>query len=195
MKIKRQHLLALALLAGMPSSIFAKESVTLTSPDQRVTVKVSILNKELVYQLNFAGKTVLEAARLGVTAADIATTLRVATIGDVDAALAKLSIDNRLIPIRVQLDKASSKDLRAISALKVITKTGASVPLSTVADVQIGEGPSMVKRLNRSRQATIGAGLPVGVALGTAKERLTEIVAGLQLPAGAVIKEAGDAEG
>lgn len=67
MKIKRQHLLALALLAGMPSSIFAKESVTLTSPDQRVTVKVSILNKELVYQLNFAGKTVLEAARLGVT--------------------------------------------------------------------------------------------------------------------------------
>ncbi|MDP4891971.1 efflux RND transporter permease subunit [Cypionkella sp.] len=135
-----------------------------------------------------------EAARLGVTAADIATTLRVATIGDVDAALAKLSIDNRLIPIRVQLDKASSKDLRAISALKVITKTGASVPLSTVADVQIGEGPSMVKRLNRSRQATIGAGLPVGVALGTAKARLTEIVAGLQLPAGAVIKEAGDAE-
>ena len=135
-----------------------------------------------------------EAARLGVTAQDIATTIRVATIGDLDASLAKLSIDNRLIPIRVQLNQASREDLRRIAALRLTTNTGASVPLSTVADIAIGEGPSVVKRLNRNRQATIGASLPVGVALGTAKTRLAEVVAGLQLPAGVKVKESADAE-
>ena len=135
-----------------------------------------------------------EAARLGITAADIASTVRVGTIGDQDALLAKLSIDNRMIPIRVELDKASSTDLTRIAALKLTTKTGAMVPLSSVADIRIGEGPSVVKRLNRARLATIGAGLPVGVALGTAKERLTEIIAGVKLPAGVVVKEAADAE-
>lgn len=135
-----------------------------------------------------------EAARLGVTAQDIATTLRIATIGDLDDALAKLSIDNRLIPIRVQLSANASSDLRRIAALKVTTNTGASVPLSTVADIRIGEGPSVVKRLNRNRQATIGASLPVGVALGTASDRMLDIVKGLTLPKGATFKEAADAE-
>lgn len=64
---KHQQLLALALLAGMPLSASAADSVTLASPDQRVSAKVSIQNKELVYQLSLAGKTVLEDARLGVT--------------------------------------------------------------------------------------------------------------------------------
>ncbi|MGV8950135.1 MAG: efflux RND transporter permease subunit [Cypionkella sp.] len=135
-----------------------------------------------------------EAARLGITASDIATTLRVGTIGDLDAQLAKLSIDNRLIPIRVQLNAASSEDLRSIGALKVMTNSGALVPLSTVADIRIGEGPSVVKRLNRNRQATIGASLPLGVALGTASAQLKEVVAGLKLPAGVEFKEAADAE-
>ena len=43
-----------------------------------------------------------EAARLGITPQQIAETVRVATIGDVDAALTKISLDNRQIPIRVQ---------------------------------------------------------------------------------------------
>ena len=43
-----------------------------------------------------------EAARLGITAAQIADTVRVATVGDVDAALAKLGIDSRQVPIRVR---------------------------------------------------------------------------------------------
>jgi alpha-glucosidase len=62
-----QQLLTLALLAGMSLSASAADSVTLASPDQRVSAKVSIRNQELFYQLQLAGKTVLEDARLGVT--------------------------------------------------------------------------------------------------------------------------------
>lgn len=133
------------------------------------------------------------AARLGVTTQAIAQTVRVATIGDVDAALAKLSLDNRLIPVRVRLDDATRADLTRIGALKVPAATG-TVPLNAVADIEIAEGPSMVDRLNRERRATIGANLPVGVALGTATARFKEIVAATELPPGVRIQEAGDAE-
>jgi Cu/Ag efflux pump CusA len=57
----------------------------------------------------------------------------------VSAALGKLSIDNRLVPIRVQLNEASRDDLARISALKVMTKAG-PVPLSAVATVEVAEG-------------------------------------------------------
>ncbi|MGQ0565107.1 MAG: efflux RND transporter permease subunit [Gemmobacter sp.] len=144
-----------------------------------------------------------EAARLGITTASIASVVRVATIGDIDAALAKLSIDNRLIPVRVRLNDASREDVARIAALRITTASGASVPLSAVADIRLAEGPATVERLNRERLATIGANLPLGVALGTASARVNEVVFGdpangveplVKLPPGVRVAEAGDAE-
>ncbi|MGV8987312.1 MAG: efflux RND transporter permease subunit [Cypionkella sp.] len=135
-----------------------------------------------------------EAARLGVTAQQIAAAVRVATIGDYDAALAKVSIDNRLIPIRVRLNDASRENVNRIGALQVQTNTGIMVPLATVADIRVGEGPSSIKRYNRQKLAVIGANLPVGVALGTATDRFNEIAATLTLPGTARFQESGDAE-
>ena len=135
-----------------------------------------------------------EAARLGVTTSRIAETVRVATIGDVDAALAKISLDNRQIPIRVQLDPAYRTDIDRIGNLRVQTSKGVTVPLKTVADIVITQGPSTIKRFNRERQATIGASLPIGVALDTAKSRFNEIVQSTELPAGVQVLESGDAE-
>lgn len=135
-----------------------------------------------------------EAARLGITTAQISEVLRVATIGDIDASLAKLSIDNRLIPVRVRLNDSAREDLNRISALKITTASGVAVPLVAVADVRIAEGPSTVNRLNRERLASIGASLPVGVALGSATERFKEIVTSVELPPTVRIQEAGDAE-
>jgi hydrophobe/amphiphile efflux-1 (HAE1) family protein len=135
-----------------------------------------------------------EAARLGITAQQIAAVVRVATIGDIDAALAKLSIDNRQIPIRVRLNDDARADLGRLAALKVNTASGATVPLSSVAEITIAEGPSVVDRLNRERRATIGANLPVGVALGTATARFKEITDSVELPASVRVAEAGDAE-
>jgi hydrophobe/amphiphile efflux-1 (HAE1) family protein len=135
-----------------------------------------------------------EAARLGVSTQSIAAVLRVATIGDYDAALAKVSLDGRQIPIRVRLNDATREDLNRIANLKVTTATGASVPLTAVADIAVSEGPATVKRLNRERQAEIGANLPVGVALGTATTRFKEIIDATPLPAGARVSQSGDAE-
>jgi multidrug efflux pump subunit AcrB len=135
-----------------------------------------------------------EAARLGITTQAIAATLRVATIGDNDAALAKLSTDNRLIPVRVRLNNASRENLDRIAALKVATATGATVPLSAVAEIVVSEGPATIKRFNRQRVATLGADLPVGVPLDTATKRFDEVVSGLTLPASVIVRPSGDAE-
>jgi len=135
-----------------------------------------------------------QAARLGITASQIAQVVRVATLGDGDASLAKLALDNRLIPVRVRLNDASRNDLARIGALRVVTASGATVPLSAVADIAIAEGPSVVERLNRDRLATIGANLPVGVALGTATARFKEITDSVTLPPSVRIAESGDAE-
>ncbi len=135
-----------------------------------------------------------QAARLGVTTQRIAETIRVATIGDSDAALAKVSVDNRLIRVRVQLDKDLRTDVSRIGVLRVPTNTGGSVPLSAVADIRIADGPSKIDRLNRQRKASIGANLPTDIALDTATAKFREVAATVELPASVRIAETGDAE-
>ena len=133
-----------------------------------------------------------EAARLGVTPSQIAEVVRVATIGDVSAALTKISLDGRLIPIRVQAATDLRKDIAAIRALKIQTATGTSVPLSAVASIDYSEGVSAIKRNNRNRVVTIGADLPAGVALNTATKSFTDIVKDSGIPKTVRLAESGD---
>ncbi len=135
-----------------------------------------------------------QMSRLGITTAQISEVIRVATIGDVDALLTKIALDGRLIPIRVQLNRDFRTDLAAIRNLKVQTASGATVPLSSVADINYAEGPSSIKRYDRYRVVTLGADLPVGVALDTASARFKQIAAEAKLPPTVEFLESGDAE-
>lgn len=135
-----------------------------------------------------------QMSRLGITTAQISEVIRVATIGDIDALLTKIALDGRLIPIRVQLDRDFRTDLAAIRNLKVQTASGATVPLSSVADINYAEGPSSIKRYDRYRVVKLGADLPVGVALDTASARFKEIAAQAELPDTVQFIESGDAE-
>ncbi|EJJ29806.1 efflux RND transporter permease subunit [Rhizobium sp. CF142] len=133
-----------------------------------------------------------EAARLGITPQQISETIRVATIGDVDAALAKISLDDRQIPIRVQASLDMRRDLAAIRALKIQTASGGTVPLATVANIDYSEGVSSIKRNNRYRVVSIGSDLPQGVALDTASARFRQIVNDAKIPATVHLAESGD---
>ncbi|HWU64360.1 MAG TPA: efflux RND transporter permease subunit [Ensifer sp.] len=135
-----------------------------------------------------------QIARLGITTQQIAESLRVATIGDADAALPKISLDSRQIPIRVMYDIDMRKDLAAIKAIRLKTAGGATVPLASVADVVFSEGPSSIKRQDRKRVVTIGADLPQGVALNTASDRFKAAAKEVKLPGDVLFKESGDAK-
>ncbi|WP_332681947.1 efflux RND transporter permease subunit [Bosea sp. (in: a-proteobacteria)] len=134
------------------------------------------------------------AASLGVTPEAISEAIRVATIGDIGANLAKFNAGDRLVPIRVQLDEAARTDIRNIAALRVTNVNGISIPLTAVAEIGFGEGPSSIDRYDRVRRAAIGADLKRGFELGTAQSKFEEIVKEVGLPEGVRIAATGDAE-
>ncbi|MBB4952696.1 multidrug efflux pump subunit AcrB [Agrobacterium vitis] len=133
-----------------------------------------------------------EMARLGITAQQISETIRVATIGDIDSQLPKISLDNRLIPIRVQAALTMRRDLAALRALKIATSDGSMVPLSSVAEIDYTQGVSSIKRNHRNRVVSIGADLPQGVALDTATSAFKQAVAEAHIPASVRLTETGD---
>jgi hydrophobic/amphiphilic exporter-1 (mainly G- bacteria), HAE1 family len=100
-----------------------------------------------------------EAARLGVSLAEIATAARIGTSGDIDLNLAKFNAGERQIPILVRLSRDNRSDLEAIRSLRVMTASGQLVPLESVAEIGFGGGEARVFRENRERIVTISANL------------------------------------
>ncbi|GLK81558.1 efflux RND transporter permease subunit [Methylopila turkensis] len=135
-----------------------------------------------------------EAAMLGVSVAQIAETVRIATIGDIEQNLAKFSAVDRQIPIRVQLDEAARTDISTFENLRVRRDAGGSVPLSAVAEVSFGKGPTSLDRYDRDRRVALEGDLAPGVALGTALEAVKALPAAKNLPEGVTLKEFGDVE-
>ncbi|HWK37007.1 efflux RND transporter permease subunit [Sphingomonas sp.] len=106
------------------------------------------------------------AADLGVTTAALSSAIRIATLGDIDQNSAKFSLSDRQIPIRVALAESARARLSTIKNLPVQTQTGGSVPLSVVADIGFGAGPTKVERLNLQRRLVVGADLAANPATG-----------------------------
>jgi len=124
------------------------------------------------------------AADLGVTTQALSTTIRIATLGDIDQNVAKFSLSDRQIPIRVAIDEGSRRSLSTIRNLPVPTVTGGSVPLSVVADIGFGEGPSQIRRQNQVRRLLIGADLAPGAISGEERAKVMALPEMKSLPAG-----------
>lgn len=110
-----------------------------------ITSSAALTRPEVVIRPDFA-----KAADLGVTAAAIAETLRVTTVGDFDQNLSKLNLNQRQIPIVIKLPLSARQDLDLIKRLRVAGSRGA-VTLETIATVEIDSGPAQIDRFNRSR--------------------------------------------
>ncbi len=110
--------------------------------------------------------------------------MRIATIGDVSANLAKFRDGQRLLPIRVELDPAFRTELSALEILPVPGHRRLAVPLAAVADLELGAGPSSIERYDRVRRVLIGADLAPGEALGAALARVYALPEARNLPAG-----------
>jgi len=134
-----------------------------------------------------------EAARLGVSAGVLSQAIRVATIGDIDQLLPKYNLGDRQVPIRLRLSDAARQDITVLENLRVPTASGGSVPLSAVASVTYGAGPSQVSRLDRSRVATITAELN-GITSGEASQAVNQLPSVKNLPEGVKQGMTGDIE-
>ena len=134
------------------------------------------------------------AADLGVTTAALSQTIRIATQGDIDQNVAKFSLSDRQIPIRVSLEESSRQSLSTIENLPVPTASGGSVPLKVVADISFGAGPSAIRRYNQERRISIGADLAPGLVSGDAQPKIDAMKSLTNLPKGVKLAVVGDAK-
>ena len=134
------------------------------------------------------------AARLGVSTDQISETVRVATIGDVDFNLAKFNAGDRQVPIRVQLKEDTRENMQRLKELRVTNNAGQQIPLTAVADVQFGQGPSLISRYDRLRNAKIGTDLAPGVALSQGEAEFLKAVNEIGLPKSVSFRAVGEAE-
>jgi len=152
-----------------------------------VTSSSSLLRPELIVRPDPA-----RAADLGVTAAAIADTLRVATAGDYDQSLAKLNLSQRQVPIVVRLPAQARTDLALLARLPVPGRNG-PVMLGNVATLSIDSGPASIDRYNRQRNINFEIELNQQ-PLGAVKEAALALPSLSQMPAGVIRTEIGDAE-
>jgi HAE1 family hydrophobic/amphiphilic exporter-1 len=136
------------------------------------------------------------AAEQGVSVNSIARTAQVATLGDVEQNLAKFDLSDRQINIRVQLDPKYRDNLETLRNLKVMASGNRMLPLSSVAEIEMGQGPSQIDRYDRKRKVSLDGSMRRGVALGDAMRDIHKlpIFANHELPKSVSESPAGDVE-
>ncbi|MEO1046947.1 MAG: efflux RND transporter permease subunit [Pseudomonadota bacterium] len=132
------------------------------------------------------------AAELGVSTIALSQTIRIATLGEIEQNAARFSLSDRQIPIKVKLSEDDLTDLTTIENLPVPTITGGTVPLSRVADIEFGAGPTVIQRYNQNRRVIIGADLADGVLKGTAQEQIDALPTLQNLPTGVIRDVVGE---
>jgi multidrug efflux pump subunit AcrB len=110
--------------------------------------------------------------------------IRIATIGEIDQNAAKFSLSDRQVPIRVRLPEEARRDLSNIANLPVPTANGGSVPLSRVAEISFGSGPTTIQRYNQQRRIFVGADLAPGVVKSEATTAINALPVMKNLPRG-----------
>ncbi|MBI4936714.1 MAG: efflux RND transporter permease subunit, partial [Nitrosomonadales bacterium] len=149
----------------------------------------SLVRPEVIIRPDFA-----RMAAHGVTSAAIGETVRVATAGDYSAALAKLNLPQRQVPIRVLMPAEARQQLDILERLPVPAKDGGSVMLGNVADIiSINSGSSLISRMDRSRDIIINVELN-GHELGEVVDKVNKLPSLQALPPGVTRAESGDAE-
>jgi multidrug efflux pump subunit AcrB len=152
-----------------------------------INSSASLIRTELVVRPDFE-----KAAAAGVSSAVVADTLRIATLGDYDAALPKLNLDQRQIPVVVRLPQSARQDVELIKQLSVPGRAG-PVPLGSIAQFSVESGPSQIDRYDRSRNVNIEVELN-NVPLGEVAAAVEKLPSVNNLPAGVVRSTLGDAE-
>jgi multidrug efflux pump subunit AcrB len=183
------------VVSGRDGEAVSKAAAEITSQAKRIPTLLNVVSTAELDrpEIRVYPKSDI-AAELGVSTEAISEAVRIATIGDIGANLAKFDVGDRQVPIRVQLKESARENRQIIEELKVKTASGAAVPLTTVATFSFGQGPTAIDRYDRTRRILIGADLVGETPLGDAVEAVLNVEAAKNLPAGVEIKQFGDAE-
>jgi HAE1 family hydrophobic/amphiphilic exporter-1 len=142
------------------------------------------------------------AAQLGLNTGDIANLISTATTGTIAS---YWQTNGTQYPIMVQLPPDQRRTLASLNALLItpaatqtatLPSVGAAaldapssqslnaVPLSAVATLSIGQGPSQIPRQNKARRVDIDAPLAAGATLGDVLSQVTDVMNAYTFPSG-----------
>ncbi len=128
----------------------------------------------------------LEIGRRGLTSDQVANQLNAALLGTIATQVIQ---NDRQIPVRVRLPKASRTSLKEIESLPVTTSNGL-VQLRDLGEIKLISGTTDSSREDQRRLVGVTARLE-GVDLGTAVSKVKEVLAGIKPPPGVSITLAG----
>ncbi len=130
-------------------------------------------------------------SRVGVTAGDVQDTVATA-IGGRQAGV--IFEGDRRFPVVIRMAESSRSDLTAVAQVPVPTGSGGFVPLSTVADIAVVDGPNQISRENGKRRVVVQANVRDRDVAGVVGDARSAIDAQVKLPPGTYLEWGGQFE-
>jgi len=131
------------------------------------------------------------ASVVGVSAQDVADTVAIA-VGGREAG--RIFEGDRSFPVMIRLDDASRANLETLGQTPVPTPGGGFVPLASVADIRLVDGPNQISRENGKRRVVVQANVRGRDVAGVVADARAAIGREVQLPAGTWLEWGGQFE-
>ncbi len=130
-------------------------------------------------------------AQVGLNSAGLAETMRAAFFG---TTVSRVFEQQRSFDILVRYEPEMAKDLQAIRTTLVDTPVGGKVPLGSLADIGIVDGPNMINRENAQRRIVVSANISSGSLSQVVAAIKQKIADRVRLPTGYYIVYGGQYE-
>jgi len=130
-------------------------------------------------------------SRVGVTVGDVQDTVA-AAIGGREAGV--IFEGDRRFPVMIRLPEAARSDLTTIAQVPVPTPEDGFVPLSTVADIGIVDGPNQISRENGKRRVVVQANVRGRDVAGVVTDAQRAIASDVKMLPGTYLEWGGQFE-
>lgn len=165
-----------------------RDSIANITGINNVRVIKPLLRKELIVTPNLQ-----DLGRTAVNVEEIASTLRIATMGENNSRSAKFNLPERQLTLQVILPDNQKNNVDVLNNLYVRSDGEKAVPIKSVTHIDFSDGPSQIDRINRARKMSIEGNLD-GLSLGEALESVTTLPEYQSLPKSIEPLEYGDME-
>lgn len=163
-----------ALLKAMPGSLYVDDPMANLKSDLRVKIDRD------------------KASMLGIATVDIDRTVRLAVAGlGMGTFNDPLGVEREVM---ITVPKGQRADLHIFDDLYVTSRSGESIPLRHVADLQLESSPQTIKHLGKRRYVSVSSFVQQGYLVDDALNATITTMDGMQLPQGYSYSMGGEIE-
>ncbi|KXG78946.1 efflux RND transporter permease subunit [Thermotalea metallivorans] len=130
------------------------------------------------------------ASLYGITTFDLANSLKASIDG---AKATSFKIDGDEIDVNISLNAGVKDSIENMKQILVKSPTGLSVPVGVIADIEYGNSPTQIKRINQVRTVSVNSQLQ-GRDLKSVTDEIQEKLKGYQMPSGYSYRFTGQQE-